>query len=616
MPQVPDIPGVVPQTQPFERPVPLPGVDVPKEGFTAVSTAMEHFGLQGQDAAEKVYNRALALKQLQVDNSIRDLSSNYFNEISPLQADFMSRDDVSPADLNAHNAKLEGIRQKYAGLAQQYGPYGQNQFGADSASMQRSFIREATLHSADRQRKTTILSIKSAADLDQDLSSKDPDNEEGFRSRIASSDANIAAATKLEFGVGSDSPITKSQQLIGRSRAGLRRIDGWLAKGDPDSAQRYIDTHQDDFTPADFGHAQLMVGARAHSLRSTAIVDDFFTKHVKQDGTMDMSNRDAQELIRQQARDQYPNLKELPEQAVRAFDQRIYTGRIAGRNDQISAATLFWNLMGQYKPETTEDYYKIPAENGHPSGQQVADILGKVDPKFSIEQQLTTFNLRKNIETEKRALVRLNGMYTQGTDGGLTEFLGIKDWAAYGIKNPDDIIKLQNIQLQKSRDPKSDPRVSSAISLAREYYEPRMHNLGVFKRDPKSKTKQADYDSFVGLLQEGLNKWDEDHGKAPSNKEIVNEILPDVLHTHAYTGYFGWTSREPVYHGYVKPAPEDVPKTFADDQYNEAIRRGGSPPTPMQIYNSFLRLQYNKIMELEKTKPGGQSVGSALPQSR
>src|SRR6516164_6890131 len=114
MPQVPDIPGVVPQVQAFERPVPLPGVNVPREGFTAVSTAMEHFGLVGQDAAEKVYNRALALKQLQVDNSIRDLSSNYFNEISPLQADFMSRDDISPADLNAHNAKLEQIRQKYA----------------------------------------------------------------------------------------------------------------------------------------------------------------------------------------------------------------------------------------------------------------------------------------------------------------------------------------------------------------------------------------------------------------------------------------------------------------------------------------------------------------------
>jgi hypothetical protein len=206
-------------------------------------------------------------------------------------------------------------------------------------------------------------------------------------------------------------------------------------------------------------------------------------------------------------------------------------------------------------------------------------------------------------------------MYTQGTDGGLTEFLGIRDWAAYGVKNPDDIIKLQNIQLQKSRDPRSDPRVSSAISLAREYYEPKMHELGVFKRDPKSKTKQADYDSFVGLLQEGLNKWNEDHGKAPDNKTIVNEILPDVLHTHAYTGYFGWSSREPVYHGYVKPAPEDVPKTFADDQNAEATKRGETV-TPMQIYNAWLRTQYLKIMELEKTKPGGQSVGSALPQSR
>jgi hypothetical protein len=146
-----------------------------------------------------------------------------------------------------------------------------------------------------------------------------------------------------------------------------------------------------------------------------------------------------------------------------------------------------------------------------------------------------------------------------------------------------------------------------------------MQDLGIYRRDPKSATKQADFDSFVGLLQEGLVKWHDDHNdKNPDNKTIVDEILSQVLHTHAVERLGGWWSsrQEPIYHGYVKPMPEDVPKSFADDHYNEAIRRGGSPPTPMQIYNAYLRSVYDKIIELEGKQSGGPIVGGSVPTSK
>jgi hypothetical protein len=262
-----------------------------------------------------------------------------------------------------------------------------------------------------------------------------------------------------------------------------------------------------------------------------------------------------------------------------------------------------------------EAFFRIPAENGHLSGQQMANLLGRTDPQFSVQKNVANFNLNANIETEKRAMVRLNGMAKLGTEGGVQEFLGIKDFGAYGIKDPNDVIKLQNEQFMLSKNPQTDPRVSSAVSLAREYYGQKMQDLGIYKRDPKSATKRADFDSFVGLLQQGLVKWHDDNGKNPDNKTIVDEILPQTLHTHAVERLGGWwsSSQEPVYHGYVKPMPEDVPKSFADDHYNEAIKRGGSPPTQMQIYNAYLRTQYDKIMELEKGKSGGAIIGGSVP---
>src|SRR5215472_7279364 len=110
MPQVPGIPDVVPQVQAFERPVPLPGVEAPPAAFgTAISDAVKTFGGNVEKASGEVLSRALALRQLQVEGKLRDMTTDYYNEVAPIQADFLSREGVNASTeaLTAHNAQID-----------------------------------------------------------------------------------------------------------------------------------------------------------------------------------------------------------------------------------------------------------------------------------------------------------------------------------------------------------------------------------------------------------------------------------------------------------------------------------------------------------------------------
>src|SRR6516164_3137285 len=131
MPQVPEIPGVIPQVQPFERPVPLPGVEAPPGAFgVGIADAVKTFGGDVSKASDEVFSRALALRQLQVEGKLRDLTTNYYNEIAPIEQEFLTREgeNASPEALSEYNAKIGGVQQRYAGMAEQYGPYGKNTF--------------------------------------------------------------------------------------------------------------------------------------------------------------------------------------------------------------------------------------------------------------------------------------------------------------------------------------------------------------------------------------------------------------------------------------------------------------------------------------------------------
>ena len=255
MPQVPEIPGVIPQVQPYERPVPLPGVEAPPGAFgVGIADAVKTFGGDVSKASDEVFTRALALRQLQIDGKLRDLTTDYYNEVAPIQADFLKQqgDGANSAAMSEHLASLDAVGQRYIGLAGQYGPYGINTFGAERASMQRSFIREATVHSANETRKALDASLDAnfQTHLDKVRNAPDPatfneelNNVPSYIRDKAAQNGWLPAEIARKTGVATSGLITA-------------RIDGYANQGNYQAARQVYDQYKDQILDLDKGIVQ------------------------------------------------------------------------------------------------------------------------------------------------------------------------------------------------------------------------------------------------------------------------------------------------------------------------------------------------------------------------
>src|SRR5215831_17551495 len=98
--------------QPTERPIQLRSPDVPT---SQIGHAIQVFGGDIEKSSDEVFRRAMALRRLQVDGQIRDLTTKYYNEVSPIEADFLAQRgyNADGTAQMAHLANIEKIRQKY-----------------------------------------------------------------------------------------------------------------------------------------------------------------------------------------------------------------------------------------------------------------------------------------------------------------------------------------------------------------------------------------------------------------------------------------------------------------------------------------------------------------------
>jgi hypothetical protein len=171
--------------QPTERPIQLRGVDYPSGAFGEnIAHALQTFGQDVEKGTDEVWRRAMALRQLQVDGHIRDLTTAYYNEVAPIEADFLTQRGAN-ADGTAqmrHLANMETIRQKYMEQAKQYGIYGQDRFGTEASSMQRAFIIRATAHSAAQTKQATLDSYTASQNtaIDEAGKERNPTKRQGL----------------------------------------------------------------------------------------------------------------------------------------------------------------------------------------------------------------------------------------------------------------------------------------------------------------------------------------------------------------------------------------------------------------------------------------------------
>src|SRR5215472_2479445 len=165
MPQVPGSPyEPYESVMPAERVLRPGGVPMVPDAFGAgIARAVSTFGGDLEHAAGEVFDRALALRKLDIDGQVRDQTTALTNAQAAKSLEFQTAhgDNANQAAMDAHLKEMEDMHQDYRQrLANQgVGPYGLNRFDDEYASMQRSFTRAAIGHSRTEIQKGQLTSI-------------------------------------------------------------------------------------------------------------------------------------------------------------------------------------------------------------------------------------------------------------------------------------------------------------------------------------------------------------------------------------------------------------------------------------------------------------------------
>jgi hypothetical protein len=256
MPEVPGspyepYPTVEPQVE-FLRPGGLP--DVPAAFGAPTARAISTFGGDVQQAGKEVFDRALALRRLQIEGDTRDIATDWSNRMEGVKNAFTVKQGYA-AGPDAMNETLAQINQeRMAARAQviaKWGPYGGQLFDDQTASMQRSFTREVGGWSAQQFRKGQKDSVDARIALAENRAQSNPYDDEAFNAGVAElrgapGRAGLLAQRASLLDLDPDSAKVDADTAI--ARLTQRRIIGFAIRNDQERAQATFDQAVKDKT--------------------------------------------------------------------------------------------------------------------------------------------------------------------------------------------------------------------------------------------------------------------------------------------------------------------------------------------------------------------------------
>jgi hypothetical protein len=268
MPQVPyqPYPNVSPQA-PGER----ISVSTPGAAFGEnVGAALSHLGSSVDQVGGELFNRALALQQLNNENEARDLQLAYAKQSAEAVAKFDSLEGKAKTDaLKPHLDNLQALRDSIAGSSSN--PMVRRMFLNDSSPFIQREIFSAAKGAGEANKKYTSDNLNASYKLNLDDIRKYPDDESGFRDKI---EKNHAIADQLSTlkGEPTDSPSVQLRLKQVDSHAWASRIDG-INETDPDRAARVLEDHRADLTDEDYKRVELDVRRQSRSISATNIAN-------------------------------------------------------------------------------------------------------------------------------------------------------------------------------------------------------------------------------------------------------------------------------------------------------------------------------------------------------
>lgn len=275
MPQVPYVP--YPTTEPTTQGTSGVRVSTPPEAFGAnIGRAVERFGLGLEQDSDKIWQRAVALQELQNETAARNADVQASTEMGKLHAGFSALEGVNagPKALEKYSTDLNEVYQRVRGSLPN--DDARRRYDASALSVLNRSIFNGAGHSAQQMKLAAEKSAQAIVQNDADDLYHNP-TEQGldtYLDKATSSARTVAGLRGLDANASKELENKYTSHELSHLIVGLAKREPWRAG---DLLEKYRDRiHGDDIERVENSvqQAQRTVGARNISMQVNADLHD------------------------------------------------------------------------------------------------------------------------------------------------------------------------------------------------------------------------------------------------------------------------------------------------------------------------------------------------------
>lgn len=537
-----------------------------------VGAAIEHLGATGEQVGNELFQRAIALQELQNQTDARNAQTDFATKSSILHAKFNSLEgkaasDALPQFLKDQADLRTSIRNGLGSpMARQY-------YDADSLPFMQRNVFSASAHAGEALKTGVIGTAQSSVDIAaKTFINPQDETEYDHKIQTVTDAANtIAGAKNWSDEQKQDYILTQTSKL---RAAQITQV----AHTDPVNAITILDRHKEDMTQQDYDLTMDRVRAANRAVGGVNLANSVY------DSTKTLAQ--MEELIKEKS----PGLAHgdplFEKDAITALRGKYNQEKYATAQDTHATTQAIWQ-DGIMQPGVTN----IQQLRAIPGMAEKIDSLPP-DVQKNIPSWINSYQAATTKKANEANFTRLMGMSYNDHEGFLNETARID--TINNLSQPQ-IRKLMAVRAALIKNPQDDPRVGRAMQWMRQTHSSELQALGIYRRDPNNPDS---FDHYTGALESAIDVWNEEKGKPPSFKEITDEIGPQVIKQRA--GEHFWSSNRPFF-------DQTVPQGWGDDLKRDAEQRGEAPPTDEEIYRAYVRTQFINLYKKAEPKetPGG-----------
>ena len=550
-----------------------------------VAQAVEGLGGQIEKSGDELFTRAMALQDLRNETDAREAQTQYAEKASLLHAQYGALEGKSAAD------GLEGYIKAQADLRTQYRDslktqYAQRYYDRDTLPFMQRNIFSAAGHAADQNKASIVGTATSKLDLDTRTWS-DPKNPAEFNSKVESAQDDIATISGAKGWTPAQQADFAAKQVADLRLGQINEI----SHTDPKASLDMLDKPEIKAQLGQVNYEKALLTARAQNraVGGVNLANDTYAP--------DKTAAQMEQEVKSRSVDLAHGDPLFEKDALTALRGKISGDRYFAKQDQDTSMQKVYDAL----QHGVTDIQSLRAQPG------MAQTIDSLPPKVSsmIPGLITSYNDKRDKSGREERFTELWGQSYSDREKFLDADLTKADLS------PAQVNRLITRRAAVLKDPNDDPHVERSLGWMKITRPAELRALGIFDK-PKTDTDDvsaANYDHYVGALQQGIDAWREDHGKPPSYKDVTETIGPAAIRQRTEGGVFGFFGTK---RGAFDQDTKTV-KDWADKKglVQQMLDRGQPAPTDEEVYRAFLRSQFIDLYSKPK-----DSSGPSVPQSK